>query len=429
MQAYGGRVGDSATRLAQAVARLDPPPATSLEALARLRFSGSDVDDMLVTLSAAVLDACGDPEFTDNQLRYFQEEVRPQPVPGGARIGDVYGQCRARRELGWIAPFSRVVDCENGTVMVVDMTTGVVTRHTGLPDGSNTGLTLAGDQLAWATVSTQPAQGLSEETWQATLHVRDLRTGTETTAPADEGEGEATEAYHIVLGGWPDRILLSTNQRFRMVDAAGSTLWTSSEYAHHGFYTPTASTLWIDPLLIDLNTGETIRDYGPADLNYGFESNGGCGNSAVLAYGGDDIWLTESPTGQPSVSSLDTEPGEVNIVLATTETLVNMDSSGGLQGATLTGDLTWDIPSRIVRDFEVMGRWIVVTNPSGDKVLVDAATGEDLTSSQPDVAEVLFRGGEGLELAYRDPGGDLALVRGDADGGTVLRASWDALCG
>ncbi|MDG4784963.1 hypothetical protein O7626_03275 [Micromonospora sp. WMMD1102] len=427
MKAHGARVSHAATALADAIGRLTPPPTTSVEALGRLRFVNSDVDAMLASLNSAVLDACGNPEFADSELAYFKEQVRPRPIPGGVLTGEVYGQCGSA-ELGWIAPFTQVIDCQNGTVAAVDMTTGSVTRLTGFPSGSTTGIKLAGEKLVWGTVATQPAQGLSEETWKATLHIRDVLTGNETTAPADEGKGTAIPESDVILGAWPDRILLSAGQKSRMVDGTGRTLWTSAGYTGHVSDRPTASTLWIDPLLIDLNTGKVIRDYGPATLNIPYADNG-CENSAVLPDYRDGIWITESVTGKRTVRALTKEfHRKVNALKPTTHTLVNKDSTGGLHGVTLAGKVNWNVPTKIVKSFEILGRWIVVTYQSGNRVLVDAATGVDETRAQTTVADALFRSGEKIHLTHSDPADDLALVRGDADGGIVLRASWSAIC-
>jgi hypothetical protein len=427
-------VSGAATTIADSVAKLTPAPATSLEALARLRFAGNDPAALLAALNSAVAGVCGSGIWDSGTVDNFKNLAVPYPLDGGGvRIGDVYGQCSSGDPAGWVPPFDEIIDCRDGTLDVVDMTTGAVTHLTGPPTDQNADLAVAGDRIVWITEETTPAQGLTRATWTATLHIRDLRGAVVADRKVDSGQGDPPDINGFLNFTTWGRILLNVTGGSRMVDATGATLWSTKTQADSETSQPTPSSLVLNSTrLVDIDTGKTLHSF---DSNENKDANpDGCGTSAVLTdFFGATVTVSESASGTVTVRTIPTALAQnLGGEFGVTTTGPVVDTGGFLRGYSRAGKQVWRISDDIARGESYIGRWAVITNPSDQRVLVDGATGKDVTASQPDVADALLHITDGLTMAYADRAAGVAIVTGQSSelGSSVAyQLPYQAMCG
>jgi hypothetical protein len=435
-------VATAASALANATAALSPPPGTSLEALGRLSFAGNDPTALLKTLNSAVADACGGSGiWSDDTVNGFDSFGPPTlQSDGGVQIGGAYGSCQDESPDGWIPPFTEIIDCQDGTVDLVDLGTGAVTTVTGPPQDTDTvssgDISVAGNEIAWVGVEIQPAQGLSQATWTATLHIRDAHGGTVADVQVDHGTGDAPSPDSFLAFATAGHILIALNAGGgKMVDGSGATLWTT-KLNPASLSQPTPHSLVLDPShLVNIDTGKVLYTF-PNDDNKDADVNG-CGTLALVSgdFDDDGAWVSESASGAVTVKTASsTLMGKLSGNSSVTTSGVVSDADGSLRAFTQSGRQLWSISDDIAQGEVYVGGWIVVTNPSGEQVLVDAATGKDTTKAQPDLAAVLLKLNDHLTIGYADPGAGVAILYGDSSGDNssgqvAYKMTYQQICG
>ncbi|HKE67973.1 MAG TPA: hypothetical protein VKB55_01895, partial [Nocardioidaceae bacterium] len=433
LEAGPAGVSSAARSLADAVAKLSPPPTMSLEALARLRFGGTDPADLLSALNSAVAGNCDSGIWDDSTVNGFSTLTSPYPSDGGGvGIGGVFGQCTGGDVDGWAPPFDEIIDCRDGTLAVVDLTTGAVTHVNGPSSDQNADLAVAGDRIVWTTVEVTPAQGLTRASWTATLHIRDLQGNAVADKQIDSGQGDPPQSDSFLNFTTSGHILLNLSSGATMVDTTGTTLWHTKTPADSRTSQPTTSSLvFASSRLVDIDTGKTLHTFGDSgsqDVN-----TDSCGTSAVVTdFAGGTVMVSESASGTVTVKTVPTALAQqFGGFFGVTTTGPVVDSDGYVRGYSRAGKLSWKISDDIATRESYIGKWIVVTNPSGQRVLVDGATGKDVTSSQPDVAGALLRITDNLSMAYADPAAGIAIFTGQTEqSGTVAYLlPYQAMCG
>lgn len=436
-------VSGAASALAKAASGLSPAPATSLEALGRLAFAGSDPTTLLKSLNSAVAGACGGSGiWSDDTANGFVSFGPPALLPdGGVQIGGVYGACLDEGPDGWAPPFTEIINCQDGTVDVVDLATGAVTTLQGPAQDTDTvksgDISVAGGEIAWVTVEIQPAQGLTQATWTATLHIRGTHGETVADVQVEHGKGDAPSAGGFLDFATAGHILITLSAGGgKMVDGSGATLWTTKVTPDNRVSQPTPHSLVLDAShVVNIDTGRVLYTF-PYDDNKGSDVNG-CGTLALVTgdFDDDGAWVSESASGAVSVKSASTSlMGKLSGNAGVTTHGVVSDSDGSVRAFGTSGQQLWSISDSIAQGEVYAGSWIVVTNPSGQQVLVNARTGKDASQAQADVAAVLLKLNDHLTIGYADPGAGIAIVYGDSSGDSsqgqvAYKMTYQQVCG
>jgi hypothetical protein len=226
-----------------------------------------------------------------------------------------------------------------------------------------------------------------------------------------------------LAGGWANRVAITTATELRMYDIDGKQLWSApAENTGNSDATRlTPGLLLFDHSVLDLATGHlVITALGDVSTDH-------CRTAATLtSYSYDQVgWLTDNAAVR-NLTGLDLHTGRFNVGGGR----LLHDSGSELDGLTTEGQRAWRVPNSVAYAVAYLGRWVVMENQSHAPVLVDAATGADMTASRPEVARVLFRVATGLEVLDWD--GDTLIVKGQ-DVGTnrpaVLQMPRALACG
>jgi len=427
-------VASAARAIAEPVAKLTPVPATSLEALGRLAFTGSNPNALLHSLAAAQASACnGQTVLTDNALNTFATQLAPAPISGGVRIGNLYGRCgQDPSTWSWTAPFTEIGVCGSQPVSV-DLRTGVPVTATGVPADQAQPF---GSGWVWATVEAQPASGLSQPTWSATAHVRSLTgsviadlpfvTGATGTPPDDpKGSLIRVEGNYALLGSYG-------GVGDTVIGTSGKKLW---QRAFGTYSMVTRDTILTNPNegsseLLNLGTGAVLHSF---DLAASVDSNGTttCGRDAFVdpGFGGGGLLVTEAPSGSISVTRVASGVSPKKVVDGVVVSENNTDQ--GFIGMSPDGSQLWTISNDVAKSIDTFGRWLVVTNQSDRPVLVDPHTGADASSAEPDLAAALNASVESSPQLADPVAGSVIAVTGSPDNGNrVARPfSYSKICG
>lgn len=423
-------VARAATAIADGLAKLTPVPSTSLEALVRLRFRGIDPVSLLATLNSAISGSCGAGIWADATVNGFPTLTTPYQLDtGGVRTGGAYGQCDGQQPAGWAPPFDEIVNCGDGTLAVVDLTTGAVTHVTGPRAGQAADVAVAGDKIVWVTVETSASQG---NAWTATLHIRDLHGATVADKQIDSGQGDPPDVRGFLNFTTAGHILLDVGGGSRMVDTTGATLWSSATRAGDDTSQPTPSSLVLgSSRLVDIDTGRTLHTFASGQSKD--TTTDGCGTTAVVTeYLGATVTVSESAAGIVTVRPVPaTLADSLGGYFGVTTTGPVVDSNGYLRGYSRAGTQLWKIPDGTAKREQYAGRWVVVTDPSGARLLVDGATGKDTAAAHPDVVGPLGDVGDNLTIAYADRGSGIAIVTGSSPtlGQVAYQLPYQSVCG
>lgn len=400
------QLAKDAADLLNEVKALHPTPSTSREGLGRLRFEDIDVDAQLSTLIKQMGRQCQGHRLIDRKgLTNFHTQGGPAPTSDGSvRLGDVYGRCKdGASPAGWIAPFTVVQQCKKA-VYAVDLTNGAATKVSGVNRGTR--IFVFGDRIAWATKTEHPATGLQRPTWSATLHLRGISGKADSDIPlVTKAKGHPPQVLidHPDLWGGADadKLLIYAGahgeDEVRFVNTSGEFLGFPDHAGYDArfitLHTVITSNEDTQALLLNTNTGKVIQDLG--DMNSLQWNSNVCHTTAGVRVGGEKSYAIQDK--DPARIDVHDLPGDEKLldarIHATPVGIVYDTYLYGpykLVGRSLTGEKHWSIPSRVFKSYNVVGKWVTVTNNSGNGVLVDAATGKDVTDNHRNLANRIF---------------------------------------
>jgi hypothetical protein len=431
LSAWRGAPVAGVEELSDTVDALVPPAHTSPEALWRARYAGVDVAGSLATWVVAYTTTCeGAPGATVDELRAsFEndfEEGFPARTETGYKEADESVLCRGNLEAVQIAPAlpAQVHSCvprdgETAFAQVVDLRTGVLNEW---PIADDWGVPVPfGERLAWTVVSTVPAEGLNAAKWTTRIVVADLEGNEINAIPLPiSGQGEFDALYG--LGN-----LLATNDT--LVFAAATTSANGKYYL--AAFDQDGVKLWerysdvngrgIDTLLpgyfglgyiYDAATGTPrSKKYALARID---EICFGSANLSLEGIRGGHAWYGERQGRLSLTNSI--APYGADFPLFPSGTL--RFARDELSGVDIRDNVRWRLDRDVVEynSAEEWGRFVLITNTSGEQVLVDGLTGADVSTRYSTVLSRLeaLSDSEPRGFAYRDR----VFVRSAFDDGT-----------
>ncbi|MGN8025469.1 hypothetical protein [Microbacterium sp. 22242] len=395
-----------------------------LDALRATVFTAPDAAKALRTLDRGLVAQCGGRLIADPEALIAQV-----PTKTGDRIthaDDTFDACgtASPRELGWTGAV-RVVSCGDALISF-DYGKGAVSTTPISTSGDADGETppypyLTGDHIVWTQTTEKKQAGLTQPLFTGTLFSVDatLSHVQTTVVFADQPAAATPEFMAMAAGGG-----------FAVVGgrASGSQFYTNSATAPSVLYdlrgdkpkkadtvlppyvdglgrTPdfdsALAPLWQTtegkPVYLDLLSGSLTAGY-PGDFRY---DDGGC--QAVSA-GEDpahsgDFSLSDTSTAYYIVavrgaSGLTT--GNLSVQESRSMDVQGFGSSGILYsddgGLTLIGydgGKKWNIPGTVAKmNARLLGR-LLMTNASGQAVVVSEATGKEITDPKDEVAGLM----------------------------------------
>jgi hypothetical protein len=439
------QVSTAARHLLVDVQGLSPAPTSSLEALGRLRFTSDNPVNLLQTLENEVASDCGGAQLLGADAVATFQQATPTPGPtGGIELGDsIYGTCSDGDLLGWTAPFSAVYSC-GGTIETVNGSTGAITTSAAsvLPNG-NQDVELVGSNLMWLDADNTPSQGLTPGTWSVTMRVRGLD-GSDiadvpifTTQPT--GPGGSTGSAQILASGTSGLVVdstdLSGNQTVLIFDASGTRI---ASYPDTGqFFNGdsatfvTNDTVWIGQsgggMLYDLHDQRSLADLTTGGGVSNAVQDGGCRARVLIevanAAGSTSPYFVDDSSGSPTLTPVSAayqgnagDDSDVAAVVPGGVVTTGSDGSGG-ESVTLfegTGGSPWTLPSTVAESVDEVGAWLVVTNTSGTKILVNPTTGAQTQAADNNLQSILTNGssndGASQSIVLADPAANAAVV-------------------
>ena len=425
--------------------RMLSAPATSLEALGQVQAAGGpEVADLYDALAAA----CPD------QASVIRGQAQAAAGVGSVMDGDTLhnaaelnGSCdneTGAEILGFPTATTMLAYCAGDRAHIgyalMDLTTGDITWFT--DDAADGGLVgpyfndsvaaASGTAVAWTTVEHIKASGLNPRTWSATLHIHDLATdlpletvdvplvqgGRGASPGSDFGVGADRLGFYVQI---PHSALPEgshANGVIRHYDTAGNLMWVRPNHDTGVGYalTPISTSMATWGIgggeIIDLYTGQPV--WSPARHGDSFESGvDACGlYASSVGFVGSNAWVQDTAAG-PKVTALsDDFPADDDSYMLTPAG--ELQTSPGAWMVGLDGKTTWKLSAKIVANAWAFGNWVVVVNTSHEKVLVDPATGTEVTDVDTSLRDTILRTFPGAQAFVTEDGQTAWVENGEA---------------
>lgn len=381
---------------------LTPAPRYSLEALGRIRFAGHDPVSLLGKVNSAIGEECGGQLFGSEALARVAG-LRPVPADDGTvDVGyhTLWGRsCQSDPRA--MAAFSGLYECGPDAI-VVDFATGATYTSTGSATSARDVL-VAGDRLVWLTDATVPASGLEPPLWTLTLHLYSFLTAEETTVDVvKDSPNPVPDNPGTVVYAGRDRILVGVGDESRASSLGDSGILFDGTGEEIMRFTTGEIGAFSDelrkerPLLTEhsilLNGSELgivmdVRTGGFTTLenaNLRIVPNTGCDDRGALY---DPVWLRDlvlvddtpgglAVNGGPELLARDAQVVRPGLVASSAD-----DAIVAVQRS--DGSLAWSLGDDILTRFDVFGGYVVATNRSGQRVVIDPTNGADVTGVDP----------------------------------------------
>lgn len=414
-------------------------PDTSVEALGQVQAAGgTEVAD----LYSAIETNCPDQaQLVRNDAETAESLGSVLEATTLRHADQLNGSCTVGADIiGFPDDSTLMALCDdepNRGYALMDLTTGESTWLTnedadgGLTNSfGNLNATVSGTSVAWVSVEHHKAEGLDPRSWTATLHIHDLATDTRSDVPLvaagrgfgpgnDFGAGADRVGFFVMVprSGLPGA--KPPGGQVRHFDRAGNLMWQRDNDGDPYYYAIQPATsytaAWGNPEteLVDLRTGKTLaefKDDGISEVDLD-----SCGfHAAVLGlFGGRQVWVDDTNAGTNVTGISSQFPYNDDQYRLTPAGQLELDN-----GVTLIGTDNkplWSLGGNIAKDAWAFGNWVVVTNTSGAKVLVDPGTGTEATDVDSEVRDVVFKTWEGARAMVTDDGQTVWVENGNGN--------------
>ncbi|HUS21417.1 MAG TPA: hypothetical protein VMZ66_05320 [Aeromicrobium sp.] len=269
------------------------------------------------------------------------------------------------------------------------MTTGIMTAVAGFPDTSddtNSDLAYLRDIVAWEQISTTPASGLRPARQSRQLHMRTLTGAKVADVVVESGEGVGNSYSNTAILEQDDVVVIETSTGRMGYSSTGQALWRTKDIGLA--QTVTASLYEVSGRTYSARSGHRFTT---DDLNQNHDLSASvCGDRAFLSSPGDS-YLVVDTAREPRVTKLNYDPqrGGTYNELTPFGKVETANDPSVLRLVDFAGKTVWSIRGDVVSDHDTVGKWVLITNPSDDKVLVDARTGKDVTATRSDLIRAI----------------------------------------
>lgn len=393
--------------LQNTVTNLSPPPQRSRDSLWRVASGGAGVESQLTIWASAIQTNCPNAStyLTADTVTAFLATA-PGKSPDGYRLADPRNECSGSSSESFIllTPLTQVFTCDK-VIDSIDLSNGVVTTST-LPDTAAS-LVATSTGLAWLEVSETPADGLKAANWrvQATLadragtpyaHVAMPVSGDGVFDPSAQEIGSLLASGDVLLvllrvpdgqGDWSARRV----KALRVSD--GRVLWTKDINTSGDITSPLPGVIAANQLR-SAATGAVI---GGTDRINSMSAPDSCQTQMLVNYDSDSgrySTLYALSLGGLRVLARSTGEGVANDQSVPmpygSKVLVHVGNDGA-SGTDISGKSLWTIDPSVMDGVpSLVGRWLVLKNTSGEKILVDARSGTDVTADSSQNAPKIF---------------------------------------
>lgn len=388
---------DAAAAIGNAIESEVPQPTMALEALGRIGWNDSSLDAtvLLRTLEDAHKAACGNRLFSDAAEVALMSSVsgtRPVRFAHSTSVGfatdHLFGLCDTLDIRGWANSATPVLSCDDGYA-AVDTTSGAVTmiqldgdQHQ--TSGSREIVSSGG--VTHVVVTEHKASGLHPRRWKATLVTELIRPESEEQrTEVGRGSGSVPKPEDFFLFGTREGTFVDSQGVTPnwYVPAEGDPVRLNSPPR---FIAPGLAVVSDDGTILDAIDGSRAVLSSP--FLGGAETSWDTCEGVAYIYALDGwiidrtdrgIQLHKLPpaTGGQYLDAFNSPDGQTIVV------------GSPLRSITWAGQEVWRLERDVVASWETFGRWIVVKNTSGRRVLVDPVTGRDVTASRQGTMELV----------------------------------------
>lgn len=417
IEAAGPTAAEPARILQAEVQTLSPPARFGYEALGRLRFSAESEPDRLFTeMVAAAVNECSLPglDVIVERADAILGDLLPNPDQEFGTT--LFGRCI---QHNFLAPASITYAC-NGQVEAIDMNTGVVT----LVGPEQRDYSLDGS-VGWTVNKVvQPAEGLGEPSWSATLNLSDFRNSSSSQVLlVDSAPGEGDNA-NLEVDASSTLVAYTLDSTLRIVALNGTPV---DEFTRASFgFATTITDIVGDVETIDFGSAEFLPN-GALEVYHalidpqtgatltspeGYFRTTACGQT-ILEEGGNITVVGANLSLGPATALPRDGSGRISDISTRILGGGYATSTDGLTMHNWDGSTRWNLNGDVVDSYGVLFDWIVVENKSGEFIVVDPYTGSAAEGLDQNAVDFLI----GASTTGRDYS-DVVLV--DFQGGVVF---------
>lgn len=443
-------VATAAALVREALGELVPEPRFANEALGRLSFiEPTSAQTLLGNLDEALENDCG-AGVGDSAVADFILGLTPAPLGTGGtgsesgvaqqlRTGSLYQlDCDEVGPVvnGWayLCPPGVSADGVGSDIAIVDFRTGAVSlldSPEGLEDEDRAAnLTTLSDSVAWTELSTRPADGLDPARWSVDVVAKGTDGAELYRSTVGSGVGtDGSAGSFILVPAADDMLIVVGPSEVVALTADGAPAWSRRGRYSSVQVATRHSVVVNEQELVETASGRVLLAAEGLTAN-----RDECGNFALLtdARTSDVRAVRDNADGALEVSPLGASGQDLyyESTEIAGETLLP-EQYNGLVAYGPDGRQLWRLGPDVVADYEAVGRWVIVTNTSDEQVLVDAATGADVSKSHDDVHRMLTDDMyDGRDVVFSDGGSVMVQglsASGQSDTVTVIHDE-SAIC-
>jgi hypothetical protein len=439
-----------ASQLGNAISSLAPAPLSSLEALARIAYSGTDVAGDLSSIDKEAQLRCGTSLFGDTSNL---DQIGPRRSGNGDVEGydGTFGRCSQNGIAngdGFVPPFTFVSFCGHTDIQVNLETGSVAQSGPDLPNADD--VSLVDGDATWIATQTKPAHGLHRASTVGTLHVADLAgkqlferrlysvpgtRGLDAAIYPSSGSDVLVSVYNrrveLTLYSIPSGTEVFTTNQVNSDPRDSEQLTDNTVALADDGNTPDGVIDVAGDQLVAPNTADTVGDqgcfaYAAAVPLQGFFSDGPTPHGQFISDVDGRVGLTQLSTRITDVY------GSSNSLLGATKSGL-IFGHAGVTAYSTSGVRLWRIPGNVAHDGVVAAGWVVAKNESGERLIIDPATGKLAKGLSSSVRSTILalanqeqeNDGES-DVAMADAASDSLVYYTSSD--SVARTSFRAVC-
>lgn len=420
--------------LANKLQALPIAPQNGLDALRALMFSSPKSVAALRSLDGQLTSQCGGHLVGD-----LSALIADVPTMTGDRVthaDDTFGMCSGsidRPSLGWIGT-AQIFLCEQ---MLVSLDYAkhrlagyAVTTDGGATNESSLLVALTGKHIVWTRTTEKPQSGLAQPLFTGTLYSTgpSLDPPTQTAVFTDQAEQltpeffvEAAADDFVVVGGRPAGSVYLSNSptaptvlydlsgpkpvkaQVAPMSNVGVPDVSSGDLALH--LVPLWGTIGGLPAYFDIKAGQAVAGLSPDER----WTDGGCGRVAIAAdpahpYDNDPLgvgsgaetWhfflLAGSASGALGGKADFTGDAPSTLKGITPDGMLRSNDDQGVSLIGYDGAQKWSIPGSVATLTSRALGHLLMTNASGQPVVVDEESGKEVTDPSDEVAQLMKTG-------------------------------------
>jgi serine/threonine protein kinase len=421
-------VASLASDIASDIDRLEPPPRTTLESFGRIDYLKPKA--RVQSLDESFLRSCGRPFFA-NPERALSLTPRAGSEANVAHVGETLWDLKCVK-VGFVEIFSIAFVCPTD-IEIFDLRTGILKiASTEVPRGEWYGLVNTGARIAWLETTTVPAKGLDPELSSVEMRIVDLASGNMHRALVAEKVAENRGARSSAsTGPLLDNISIAYAVGLRFI----TDVVDNQGISHLQLWNENAEKLGPD-LARGSPSYPEIKPIGPSLISFNIADNGrGRGVSANLARHPKEIkfneiglsvvskgpcprYLLETRDYRRSLISYRKdanlverllEHGQGGVFILSDNWYLGLESffgnDKGNQGVgvlDVTNTQVWKIPAGVPKSWALFGSWLMVTNQSDEKLIIDGLTGQPATGLSDNLKLALNAWNDGATVIRTD---------------------------